>query len=124
VKGLLFVVGAKVEGEAAQLLIDTGAHHSDMFATSKPGKAILPRSQANAEAVYAASGKVTSRTVKDAKFQVGALEVTRDVDLIPGKQDDFCPRDGVLAMDVLKQCVLVLERHTVSGTCTSDKASK
>ncbi|HSQ65572.1 MAG TPA: aspartyl protease family protein [Polyangiaceae bacterium] len=124
VKGLLFVVGAKVEGEGAQLLLDTGAHHSDMFATSKAGKAILPRSLANGESVYAASGKVTSRTVKNAKLQVGALEVSRDFDLIPGKQDDFCPRDGVLAMDVLKQCVLVLERHTVTGTCASDAAPK
>jgi len=120
VKGLLFVIAAKVEGADAMLLLDTGAHHSDMFATSKPGKAILPRSQPRGEAVYAASGKMTSRTVKNAKLQIGALEVSRDFDLIPGQQDQFCPRDGVLAMDVLKQCVLVLEKHTVSGTCASD----
>ncbi len=121
VKGLLFVVGAKVEGTDAQLLLDTGAHHSDMFASNKPGKAILPRSEPRGEAVYAASGKVSPRTVHNAKLQVGALEVSRDFDLIPGQQDEFCPRDGVLAMDVLKQCVLVLERHTVTGTCASDK---
>jgi hypothetical protein len=73
--------------------------------------------------VYAASGKVTPRTVKGAQMRIGAVEVTRDVDLIPGKEDDFCPRDGVLAMDVLKKCVIVIDRRTVSGLCAAD-ASK
>jgi hypothetical protein len=53
-------------------------------------------------------------------MRVGGLEVVRDVDLIPGREDDFCPRDGVLAMDILKQCVVVLDRQTVSGVCKSD----
>ena len=68
--------------------------------------------------------RVTPRTVKGAKLKVGALELTRDVDLIPGSEDGFCPRDGVLAMDVLKQCTLLLDRHTVSGLCASDPAKK
>ncbi len=119
-QGLAFVVHGQIEGNAVDLLVDTGAHHSDLLSTSKPGKALLPRSEASKESVYAASGKVTPRTVHDAHLHVGALEVMRDVDLIPGKEDDFCPRDGVLAMDVLKQCVLVLDRQTVSGLCKSD----
>ncbi|HEX4515843.1 MAG TPA: pepsin/retropepsin-like aspartic protease family protein [Polyangiaceae bacterium] len=119
-QGLAFVVKADIEGNAADLLLDTGAHHSDLLSTSKPGKALLPRSEASRESVYAASGKVTPRTVHHAHMHVGALEVVRDVDLIPGREDDFCPRDGVLAMDVLKQCVVMLDRQTVSGLCKSD----
>jgi predicted aspartyl protease len=119
-QGLAFVLHGQIEGNAVDLLLDTGANHSDLLSTSKPGKALLPRSEASHESVYAASGKVTPRTVHDAHLHVGALEVTRDVDLIPGKEDDFCPRDGVLAMDVLKQCVLVIDRQTVSGLCKSD----
>jgi hypothetical protein len=119
-KGLAFVVKADVEGHPADLLLDTGAHHSDLLATSKPGKALLSRSEASRESVYAASGKVTPRTVHNAHMRVGGLEVVRDVDLIPGREDDFCPRDGVLAMDILKQCVVVLDRQTVSGVCKSD----
>ena len=119
-QGLAFVVKADIEGHAADLLVDTGAHHSDLLATSKPGRALLSRSEASREAVYAASGKVTPRTVRNAHMKVGGLEVVRDVDLIPGHEDDFCPRDGVLAMDILKQCVIVLDRQTVSGVCKSD----
>jgi len=119
-QGLAFVVKADIEGHAAELLLDTGAHHSDLLSTSKPAKALVSRSEASREAVYAASGKVTPRTVHNAHVHVGALEVVRDVDLIPGKEDDFCPRDGVLAMDVLKQCVVVLDRQTVTGLCKSD----
>jgi len=120
-QGLAFVIHANIEGTAADLLLDTGAHHSDLLATSKPGKALLPRSDPSREAVYAASGKVTPRTVHDAHLHIGALDATRDIDLIPGKQDDFCPRDGVLAMDILKQCVIVLDRQSVSGLCKSDE---
>ncbi len=119
-RGLAFVVKAQIEGNDTELLVDTGAHHSDLLAQSKPGKAMRARSEPSKESVYAASGKVTPRTVHDAHIHVGALDVTRDVDLIPGAEDDFCPRDGVLAMDVLKKCVLTLDRQTVSGVCRSD----
>ncbi len=119
-QGLAFVVRAQIEGHDADLLLDTGAHHSDLLMASKPAKALYSRSDPSHESVYAASGKVTPRTVHDAHIHVGALEVTRELDLIPGQEDDFCPRDGVLGMDVLKKCVLVLDRHTISGLCNSD----
>jgi predicted aspartyl protease len=119
-RGLAFVVHAQIEGNAADLLVDTGAHHSDLLSSSAPAKALLPRSEASGEPVYAASGKVTPRTVRGAHIRVGALDVTRNIDLIPGQQDDFCPRDGVLAMDVLKRCVLLIDRRSVSGVCNSD----
>lgn len=123
-RGLAFVLHAQIEGNPADLLIDSGAHHSDLLSASAPAKALLPRSEATGEPVYAASGKVTPRTVRDAHIRVGALEATRDIDLIPGQQDEFCPRDGVLAMDVLKKCVLVFDRETVSGVCNSDDTKK
>ncbi len=119
-QGLAFVLHVQVEGQATDLRLDTGAHHSDLLLGSKTGKALISRSEPSDESVYAASGKVTPRTVKNAQLRIGALEITRDINLIPGKEDDFCPRDGVLAMDVLKKCVLVLDRHTVSGLCNSD----
>lgn len=117
VKGRAFVVQGKVDGQAVELLLDTGAHHSDLLLSSTPGKALLPRSEASKEQVYAASGKVTPRILRSAKVVVGAVEGTFDVDLIPGERDDFCPRDGVLAMDVLQSCELILSPKTVKGQC-------
>jgi predicted aspartyl protease len=118
--GLAFVVKAQIESNDAELLIDTGAHHTDLLAQSAPAKALRARSEPSRESSAAISGVVTPRTVHDAHIHVGAIDVTRDVDLIPGVEDDFCPRDGVLAMDVLKKCVLTIDRHTVSGVCASD----
>lgn len=123
-QGLAFVVRAQIDGNDAELLLDTGAHHSDLLMASKPSKALYSRSDPSQESVYAASGKVTPRTVHAAHIHVGALEVTRDLDLIPGQEDEFCPRDGVLAMDILKRCVLTMDRHTISGLCNSDPSTK
>ena len=117
VKGRAFVILGKVEGQSVELLLDTGAHHSDLLLSSKPGKALLPKSEASKEQVYAASGKVTPRILRSAKVTVGAVEGTFDVDLIPGERDDFCPRDGVLAMDVLQSCELILTPKNVKGQC-------
>jgi len=117
VKGRAFVLTGKVEGQSVELLLDTGAHHSDLLLSSKPGKALLPKSEASKEQVYAASGKVTPRILRSAKVEVGAVLGTFDVDLIPGERDEFCPRDGVLAMDVLLSCELILAPKSVRGQC-------
>ncbi|CAN5255402.1 hypothetical protein BH09MYX1_BH09MYX1_52700 [soil metagenome] len=117
IQGLAYVLSGTVDGEAVKLLVDTGAHHSDLLMSSPPGVKLLPRAVDSKEQVYAASGKVTPRTLKDVNVSVGAVEGKLDVDLIPGKKDDFCPRDGVLAMDVLAKCEILLEPDRLVGQC-------
>jgi predicted aspartyl protease len=117
IRGLAFVVQAKIEGAKVGLLLDTGAHHSDLLAGSSAGRRLAPRSVSNREQVYAASGKISTRTVRGAKVNVGSHKAVVDVDIIPGETDTSCPRDGVLAMDILKSCVLVFDRTAVHGRC-------
>lgn len=117
IKGLAFVIPATIEGTRANLLLDTGAHHSDLLISTAIGKRLLPRSIANREQVYAASGKIVTRTVRTAKLNIGQYAVITDIDLIPGESDSNCPRDGVLAMDILRLCVIVLEQAKVFGRC-------
>jgi hypothetical protein len=117
IKGLAFVIPATIEGTRAALLLDTGAHHTDLLISTSIGKRLLPRSIANREQVYAASGKIVTRTVRTAKLSIGQYTVTTDIDLIPGESDSSCPRDGVLAMDILRSCVIVLEQAKVFGRC-------
>ena len=117
IKGLAFVIPATVEGTRAALLLDTGAHHTDLLSSTPIGKRFLPRSVPNREQVYAASGKIVTRTVRAAKVTLGEYAVVTDVDLIPGESDPSCPRDGVLAMDILRSCVIVLERAKAYGRC-------
>ncbi len=83
-RGLAFVLHAQIDGHDANLLIDSGAHHSDLLSASSPAKALFPRSEPSGEPVYSASGKVTPRTVRHAHIRVGALEATRDIESDPG----------------------------------------
>ncbi len=52
----------------------------------------------------------------------GAFASTSDVDLIQGAADASCPRDGVLAMDVLRDCTLLLGRQKIYGRCLAPTA--
>ena len=115
--GLTFVLPAAVAGRPAQLLLDTGAHHTDLLTTSRAGAALTAQSSASAEAMYAASGLVRTRVVHDARVKLGSWAVTTDVDLVPGTADRSCPRDGALSMDVLSKCTLVVGRKALLGRC-------
>ena len=117
IRGLAFVASASIEGVHVSLLLDTGAHRSDLLAASPVARHFLARSVPSGEQVYAASGKISTRTVRGAKVKVGAYAAVMDVDIIPGESDPSCPRDGVLAMDILKSCILVFDRNTVNGRC-------
>jgi predicted aspartyl protease len=117
IKGLAFVLPAVVEGSTVDLLVDTGAHRTDLLTTAKVGRKLAPRSVPNREQMYAASGLVQTRRVKGAQIKVGDWAITTDIDLVPGIADPICPRDGVVSMDVLKSCVLVLGRKQMVGRC-------
>ncbi len=117
IQGLAFVLPAMVEGREADLLVDTGAQRTDLLSTSVAGKALSSRSVVNKEQLYAASGRMVARLVKGATVTVGDFAVRADIDLIPGAADPFCPRDGVVSMDVLRACVLVLGKTSMAGRC-------
>ncbi len=117
IQGMAYVIPATVEGQAATLLVDTGAQRTDLLVSSQAGRSLFPRSVANREQMFAASGRVRTRTLKGAHVTVGAWAVRADVDLMPGASDPFCPRDGVVSMDVLSSCVLVLGPGRMMGQC-------
>ena len=117
IKGLAFVLPATVESQRVDLLLDTGAQHSDVFTTSPAGQKLAAQSTVNKEPMYTASGKISARKLKGARVGAGSFSVTTDVDLIGGAADSSCPRDGVLAMDFLRSCTLLLGRSRVYGRC-------
>lgn len=122
IKGLAFVLPATVESQRVELLLDTGAQHSDVFTTSIAGQRLAAQSTANKEPMYTASGKISARKLKGARVTAGLFALSTDVDLIGGAADSSCPRDGVLAMDVLRSCSLLLGRSRVYGRCTPPDA--
>ena len=114
---LAYVASATIEGTHVALLLDTGAHHTDLLASTAAGKRFLGRSVPSHAQVYAASGKIVTRTLHAVRLKVGEYAVVTDVDLIPGEPDAACPRDGVVAMDVLRSCVVVLDHASAYGRC-------
>jgi hypothetical protein len=119
IQGLEFIVPASIEGKPAELLVDTGAAHSDLLAGSAAGKALARRSVANRDELYTASGRMTRRTLRGATVSVGEFSIHADVDLIPASADPYCLRDGVVSMDLLRACVLVLGKSTMAGRCNA-----
>jgi predicted aspartyl protease len=117
IKGHAFVLPATVDTQRVELLLDTGAQHSDVFTTTLAGQRLAAQSTVNKEPMYTASGKISARKLKGARVAAGSFAVTTDVDLIGGAADSSCPRDGVLAMDVLRSCALLLGRQRVYGRC-------
>ena len=117
IKGLAYVLPASIDGHDVQLLVDTGAHRTDLLTTAQVAPLLATRSVPSREQMYAASGLVRTSLVKGAKIRVGEWGITADIDLIPGVSDPVCPRDGVVSMDVLKSCVLVLGRKEMTGRC-------
>jgi hypothetical protein len=55
--------------------------------------------------------------VHAADLRIGDWSLTSDVDLVPGVADPVCPRDGVVSMDALQSCTLLLGRDRVRGRC-------
>jgi predicted aspartyl protease len=117
IKGLAFVLPASVDGHGVDLLVDTGAHRTDLLTTSRAGKLLAGRATPSREQMYAASGLVKTSLVRAAALRIGDWSLTADIDLVPGVADPVCPRDGVVSMDALQACTLVLSRKALRGRC-------
>jgi predicted aspartyl protease len=117
IKGLAFVLRASVDGHGVDLLLDTGAHRTDLLSTSQAARLLSARATPNREQMYAASGLVKTSLVHAADLRLGDWSLTSDVDLVPGVADPVCPRDGVVSMDALQSCTLLLGRDRVRGRC-------
>jgi predicted aspartyl protease len=117
IKGVSFVLSAIVDGRNVDLLLDTGAERTDLLSASAAGELLVGRSVPSREQMYAAAGLVQARFVRAAHVRVGGWAVTTDIDLVPGTADSACPRDGVVSMDALASCTLVINQKKLLGTC-------
>ena len=108
----VFVLSTRIDGQAADLLIDTGATRSVVYETSGAGKLLSPRTTKSTLNGEVPSGKVPSRTFRDAHIEAGDWQVTSDIELFSGGPPADCKTDGVLGFPALRSCVLVFgPRH-------------
>ncbi len=103
----IFVVGARIEGQPADLLIDTGATRSFLYDGSAAGKQLASRSTKSNLEAEVPSGKVVSRTLRGAHLEAGDWQTTSDIEILPGHTPADCTADGVLGFPALRACVLV-----------------
>jgi predicted aspartyl protease len=117
IQGLEFVLPGSIDGHAVDLLLDTGAQRTDLLTTSRVGRALTGRARPSKEPTYAASGLVETSLVRSAVVRVGDWSLTTDIDLVRGVSDPVCPRDGMVSMDALSTCTLLLGRKRLRGRC-------
>jgi predicted aspartyl protease len=117
IRGLAFVLQASIDGHGVDLLLDTGAHRTDLLTTTRVGRILAGRARPSKEQMYAASGLVKTSLVRAAAVKIGDWSLTTDIDLVPGVSDPACPRDGVVSMDALSTCTLLLGRTQLRGRC-------
>jgi hypothetical protein len=112
-----YVVDATIEGQDARLVVDTGSYLTDLKIRSSAGQALSGRSSVARE-VYAIGGAVATRAITDARLAVGDLRTKLDVALIEDQASrGRCAGDGVVGMDVLAQCVLVIDDQKMRIAC-------
>ena len=104
VPGLLFAVSAAFEGRPARLLVDTGASQTRLAGDA--GAAIgLPRDGVR-DQLGVGGVREPMAVARGTQVRVGGLDQVTDVAI--GGAAPGCGGDGLLGIDVLRQCRLVL----------------
>jgi predicted aspartyl protease len=109
------VLHATVNGHNARLLVDTGASRTDLL-TSSPVATFLPSGRRQ-QAFVTATGLLSVRGVQSVQLSFGRFSTTTDVATVVGRDDPSCPRDGALAMDVLRNCRVTFSARAVHLAC-------
>jgi hypothetical protein len=94
-------------------LIDTGATLTNLSVSALKGTTLAQRARGGGTS-YVLSGAYPVQHLPLANVRIGQLEATRDLLLVPGKPSAECPYDGVLGLDILSGCTLVLN-HSQAG---------
>jgi hypothetical protein len=106
-----------VHGHRAAVILDSGATRSVIAADSATASALAPRS-VEGNHTQGVGGEVeTYRHVPDVIVKRAGIPAA--VDLILGKSPGpDCGPDGLLGMDALRQCLLVLGSSALAITCS------
>jgi predicted aspartyl protease len=114
---LQFVVPVDVDGEKAELLLDTGATSTSLKFSWARGRPIEARAHAAAEKASGASGPHETQVADGVSLAVAGIRRKLQAHLIPGSQDPRCREDGLLGMDMLRSCVLVFSSEDALAHC-------
>jgi hypothetical protein len=118
--GGVFFVAAKVGDANATMLVDTGAWASDLKPNSAAARSLTMQTKGGQDRGYGAGGVINSRRLPNVPVSVGAVRTSLDIQLLDDSTETgACRSDGVIGMDLLQSCVLVVDNNSITGRCGS-----
>ncbi len=109
------VLHATMNGHATRLLVDTGASRTDLLTSSQVATLMPPHGRARS--FLTASGELSVLGTQTARLGLGSFLTSAEVATVVGRDDVSCPRDGALAMDVLRNCKVTFAARGVRLSC-------
>jgi hypothetical protein len=111
-----YMVPVSVSGVDAILLLDTGATHTLVTLKSRVGQSLTGRSVAGQHTQGVGGTVEENRSVSQVRVEFAGAKILIDNIIIGGAATD-CGPDGLVGMDALRSCVLVLGKSTAAIAC-------
>lgn len=139
--GWVYLISAQLSGHRVRLVADTGAPQTQLYRSSAAGRALLAQ---GLDALHAAElaqllGEQDPKTgprwavsggleaservahLEQQRVEVGGAVRFIAVEISAKGSDAGCPSDGILGLDFLSGCLLVLSRERLAGRCGTDR---
>lgn len=113
----LYAIDVTVGQHATKLLVDSGSATTKIFLRSKIGQLLKPTAQKTGKQASGISGnkvdllELPSGPIRFADYQTTSSILLQDAD---GKG---CPSDGLLGMDLLRHCILIMAKDDIGISC-------
>lgn len=115
-----YAARVSVDDASGALLLDTGATRTLVVANSGIGQKLSHRSVEKGRTVGVGGTVTNDRRVAGVNLDLGGLKTM--LDLTIGGSSSNCGPDGLLGMDVLRKCVLLLDVSRVVFSCAKQRA--
>lgn len=116
----IYILPAKLGDATARLMVDTGSYATDLHPRSAAAKSLAFHAQDGQGASMGAGGAIAYHRLPHVNVSSGTMTANVDVMLLDEvSEDDYCPFDGVIGMDVLEKCTLVIEGKMMTGRCAN-----
>jgi predicted aspartyl protease len=112
--GRIYGASVTIAGIAADMTTDTGAT-STSVASARVARALASRSQDSGRVEGIGGGPKAAKTVASVTIVRGGA--AKKADVLLGGTSAGCGVDGLLGMDVLRGCTLVLGEKTMAWSC-------
>ena len=113
-----YAASATAAGIVGTLLVDTGATSTLVAPGSRIAAALMDRASESGRTQGVGGDAQTTRIAPNVRFERGGTASTIAVTI--GGSAPSCGRDGLIGMDALRQCILVLGESAFAWSCQAE----